>query len=660
MSVPTAGNFAYNGCWLPFRVVEGFEQQDVYEGTRYVCTRKVLTVSALLSPDIPNLLRPGEDMSSALTRIQHCLEQPRKRLEVLFSDGFLISAGPEDDVEHGPMPEVLNVVSLPGSRNAVVRFRVTCHQRKCPENPAADTGITYLAWKDAATIDASFVTTRRRSGQIWFASNFLEKNKKTPDDFQWACIPGIPRGFVREHKYYAMEESGLRAFFEVEDRQVHYLPPAPAVRASGRFELVAGENGAKLFGQCSVKLIGEPEGNNEALKATAIAVAMRRIEQENPAMANGRMLITGTVGGELYENSAEVSLRAVMAPRRQPDALKYYHGWGESLGTVAGSLLFPGVFGLGQILGSDKQVGAVPNPTDPVRIPGGLVKVGTERTPLYSERDRAQSPDPGLRGPAGLRLLGAILNEPCMPNATFTLSELRTGSDPKTQATAPGGKTGGERGKATPPPLVVHVVPNLTQQMTASAAAQNAAATVGEGFTYSDFRLSLKYTKDFNISDQAEQVPNGKTAVIKLGATKVYLMVTYTAERIGAMPEAPNEDPVDPNFVLKEHDWDPGTMTVAPDSTTLIYRTSGVMKYVAKDPALCQFAAPVPAWVNDLAGLEPTVTIFDGPVLYDPTPRQNAELRTVPIAGGTLPKWWQNVLYYFARKASTVKRRLPG
>jgi hypothetical protein len=114
-------------------------------------------------------------------------------------------------------------------------------------------------------------------------------------------------------------------------------------------------------------------------------------------------------------------------------------------------------------------------------------------------------------------------------------------------------------------------------------------------------------------------------------------VVKWTAERVGEPPDIPTTETGDSNVELIGSKWDPVTIDVGQDLTTVVYRASGVYTFGFVDPSKAELGAMVPPWVMRLMGKIPRAVILGGPKVVDPAGTR--ELRTFPPGSSVLGEW---------------------
>ncbi len=288
-----------------------------------------------------------------------------------------------------------------------------------------------------------------------------------PDSFRGLVTPPIPAGFTRESSRYALQKDGLRIQYEFVDKEAYFLPPRGAFKASGSYRETCS-NGATRFAEVQVSLTGDVRSNRRELLAMAISIAVQRLDRSGIARADktGRWLATGAFEEDLYNPKVSVHLRAMLKPGPAPadgkgqvsPGLKGPEGrviqWAAGRGVEVGGVI-GGLGGIAAAVGRGLLDSGLGKPKEAVSVPGkpSLLGGGWGELPFGSYQ--GISPDPGIRGTAGLTLLAAALNDPCLNQAILNaeLSSGRATGAPilLPQNQDPGGSRGGGAGATTRP-----------------------------------------------------------------------------------------------------------------------------------------------------------------------------------------------------------------
>jgi hypothetical protein len=438
--------FSYNGITIPYPKTTDVSDEPVYENGDYLYTKWTFRIEGVV---FTGAYGGSEAAPTAFARIEHYLEQPRKRLTYTINGVKILDVAATagvtgiGDVANGPLPEVLSIFRVDGGAAIWVSFRVTAHVRNCPGGPTQ----TYLSnrWQETLTIDDECRTTRTRQGDIILRSDF----GAAPDSFRGLVTPPIPNGFLRESSSYQLQKDGLRIQYQFVDREVYILPPRGTFKAAATYKETC-TTGAVRHAEVNASIVGDFRSNRRDLLALAVTIAVQRLNRSGIARndKSGRWLATGAFEENLYEPKVAVSIRAMLKP-------------GPAISDGKGKLVpspalnnpgaFAGVPGIpaGRLEAVFPRMEGVNAPGKPSVINGGwgMIPFGSDGT----------SPDPGVRGTAGLRLLAAALNDPCL-NQTVLNATLSGGTGSASfpvllpQNQDPASSSGGGAGATNPPP----------------------------------------------------------------------------------------------------------------------------------------------------------------------------------------------------------------
>lgn len=437
----------YNGITLPFVKTDDFSSTAIYDETAYRYTEHQISVTSVVSS---SLLGTGlESWDDTITRIRHTLLTPRRLLGYFLDSAAAtptIGVSPETDLAGGPMPVSCDVIPT-GATTAIVRFTVKCHTRDCNDVSLAFQP-KYLSnrWKEYVDIDATdFRTIYTRSGTLRIRPDL----GYSADDFRGIVTPPLRPGFTPHgQSKYEVSEDGLSLSYTCQQKEIWAVAPKPAVSASGTFQTIS-QDAAKIFGEVSVKLVGDTATSKVLLTQMAVAVAMDRIRRANPVADSktGYMYLTGGIKEEMWDPVVSVHFRVMLKPAKIGGMSARAK---EIINTAAsrGVGLVQGLSGINLALwllgvgGNAPKSGDAPTQTAPgaakpnvtqetakaiaeklrpggpklenEAVPKSVGVLGFGEYPLLGDPNRNSPPDPGLRSTAGLRLAAAALNDPCL------------------------------------------------------------------------------------------------------------------------------------------------------------------------------------------------------------------------------------------------------
>lgn len=123
---------------------------------------------------------------------------------------------------------------------------------------------------------------------------------------------------------------------------------------------------------------------------------------------------------------------------------------------------------------------------------------------------------------------------------------------------------------------------------------------------YTDAQLNNKYEKDRHIYMLGMTSPGGfqgaSVAFVQLAAPTLLWISRWTLCSFFSQPKSPNPISNNPDWILMDDHYEPGTVIVGPDGVTPLYRISGTYVYGHRNPAEVtvnniNFARP--PWLED-------------------------------------------------------------
>lgn len=153
-----------------------------------------------------------------------------------------------------------------------------------------------------------------------------------------------------------------------------------------------------------------------------------------------------------------------------------------------------------------------------------------------------------------------------------------------------------------PPAVVNFSDPNLLGTQDFKALYQQVDSTSA---VFEDYRVINRYEKDYHTYMLGITSPLGyqgaSAAFTRLARPTVLWIADWTASKAGDVPEIPDRDPADPNWILLDEHLEPALITLKPDGITPVYRISGCYVYgcLTVFEELNQNAIiPCPPWLN--------------------------------------------------------------
>lgn len=151
-------------------------------------------------------------------------------------------------------------------------------------------------------------------------------------------------------------------------------------------------------------------------------------------------------------------------------------------------------------------------------------------------------------------------------------------------------------------------VPNVTvsvgQIQASDFNANYKTPTVGK--TTTDYRIRNRFVRKSNRYAAGITSPNGfqgaSVAFFQLAAPTLIWVSEWTACRMGEIPDVPDSESRDANWVLLDEYVEPYMTSPGPDGVTFVYRISGVYTYGKKNPSkvatVMDVGFALPPWVE--------------------------------------------------------------
>ncbi len=664
----------YNGLTLPFQNTSGYRQVPVLENGHYVRTDHDITVKSVLTPH--TICLPGESFTAALARVKHLLERPRQSLYVFFDSPIPYINAPGADAHDGPTPTLIDLHQFAGLDSAHLTLNVKVATRDCPNTGDPGPAWTYHAWKESIDIDDEHATTVTRTGLLRLRGDRLDRFERSgkgwvlnasADAFRGFVSPGVPDWFVRTRSHYDVQEDGLALRYTFTDTEQYAMPPAPAVKAAGRYTL-SSSNGAKMYAQVNYTLTGRmdagdhrdaqrpggfpPSTGKQRLLETCIAVAMNRLKRGNsPPGSKGRWLITGEVSSDEYKPSVSVTLRTIVVPPKTTQQVQ-----GVAMTPVGAAF---GGLGAGRATGiiaaveeAARRARAAGGKGENDELPRGLARLGWDIPPLHYDSPAVEV---GRGSAPLLKLVAKAMQDPCLELSVFG-GELRqrepfrppvfspvpvagspnSGTETPTESDSPG-RQSADQLQAVAWAILASI--GFVGVLADPLAEEDSSA---DGRVWTSVELRPRYHKGMGRIPRTEQRLGGLTRVIQVSAPSVRHVVEWSAERVGAPPEVPPEEHPDPNFTLLDSHWVPGVVDIGADGVTPIFTASGRYEYAVVDPSKLEAGAVFTPAAAEVYGRGTAPVLAGGPVLIDPT-------STAVLTTGDQERWEQELQKWAGR-----------
>lgn len=400
----------YNGIALPYPDITSFSQDAVYDDshTDRILTQTTLGVQFLVNTNYTSLLAPdlapgGVPATSSpvdiMNRIRDRLLAPRRQLIIQFNSKNLVPPSQDGllgtvDADNGPQPNSCSYLQVT-SNLFLMSFSITARHWQNPNPNGVNTNnkpgspVLNNRWTETVSIDDCNYATRTRAGKFiirsdnaqgWVASQAMSQ----------MCVVAVPSGFLRQSSSYTVDPSGLAISYNVTDKEVYLMPPAPAHKASGEFTVFTTNNGHQRFCRCRVALEGMKTTPKAQLIRTAVIIAATKCFMAK-AMGDDEKGYTNLtnfhIKTDLYDNSVEVYLETMAK------AFTLAEGGGRVAGVA------------------------------------GLEYKTIATAPFYSEPG-APTPSYYLRGSSSIPLVAAAYYDPNLAGAKMNGVQLNTGLVP--------------------------------------------------------------------------------------------------------------------------------------------------------------------------------------------------------------------------------------
>jgi hypothetical protein len=348
----------YNGVILPYANCTQFSQEavdDEESHTDWYCTKFDITVQSVIHYDYLATLCAGNSNLVALLSVSPPptvadlmkavrVELLRRRRTLSFTfNGVQLIAQPQSglpgsvDAKNGPMPQSCTVTALTNT-SFIVTYRVVAHYW---ENNTLDTtntppaagrntnnpgnAVLFNRWTERVEMDSRMYSRRSRQGKYAIRSD--NSQGLTADQLRnsFATV-GVSNGFLRDSSNYTLTPDGLAIQYNVVDREVFKMPPAPAYEAEGEYTEFYNRGGAIRFGEVRVKLKGAVFTPQADLLTACVNVAVNKIllgqigatVRTQGALRSATdavsVLEKGSIRVSLYDNEVEVRITVMFAP----------------------------------------------------------------------------------------------------------------------------------------------------------------------------------------------------------------------------------------------------------------------------------------------------------------------------------------------------------
>lgn len=520
----------YNGITLTHVSTRSIEFVPVLsdDGMDTLYTKVTFDVSGIVSPPV-SPAAGGENATQTVARIEHYLNQKKAAFQYSVDGQPLVTWLGGPDAKNGPHPKGVRVLQVVGSALYHVSFGIELNINTCQADPR----IPYVShrWSEEVTLDDAARTTKVRRGKIVTRGDVFVN----PDSLRGLVMPPIDNGFLREESRYVLQSDGLALEYSFRDKEQFVMPPAPSWKAEGTY-IESTPTLAERWGEVRLHLRGSKQTDKGELLKTAILVATTKLNRDLFRDDKNVVIMVGAIQENMYEPDITVTIKARLRP-------------------------FPNRFNrLAMDLSrfTDFPLGSQPG------------------------QNPATLPDAGTRGTAGLKLVAAALNDPCLSQTV-----LRTGGSEPSGQSILAGQGAPELAQVT----MRAVLPTDTAALY--------AANPDPGI-YTHYHVAIRTIQNRHML----QLPVGKAGeqpvVVQTAAPTQKKIVSWTAGKIGDAPKLPDPD-LGPNFVLSKSVIDTEEVVPSGDGVNLTYRVAGKYVYFVKNYGQAVLTAGMPPWMNESA-----------------------------------------------------------
>lgn len=535
---------------------------------------------------------------SGAQAIKSALETPRKSCLYSINGQVVVQTGGGAhpgviDAHLGPWPQKASCVPV-SSGTFMVECGFDVAVVECKENcpDSSRDPVVSIRWTQSETIDETWHSRITTRGRLIVRSDLLQQ----ADNFRSRCTPGLLSDYRRLSAEYTLSPSGTELDFAFVDLEVDFMPPALAVKASGRFTVLV-TSGAQRMGQVDLKLTGVKGARRGDLLRKAITMGYAKLQLEGLMVP----VINGSFAEDLFVNEIEISMQAILQPMINAGGIVAETSGGIAVGVGAGGLAGFAIAGPpGAIIGGLIGGGvAAFLPSDPPAVVGAAADAANRPPQVLKapgEMPGVVSPVNGLRPPDRVRLAhltAAAFRDPCACLAAATETTM-TATTPTTTTLSTSPIT------PTPPGT-----PPATYKRTPLPPLPTGPAVVADPFPYDHYKVESTYSFDSG----KLQMPgtgvgpnaNKSTFLTRTGQIAT-LQVVWTASRRGVPPVLPSFNTPDPNYVPMKASISPMEVEPSADNINMKFTVSGAYVYGVEDPAKITILCPVPPFLSDAAG----------------------------------------------------------
>lgn len=266
------------------------------DGISLLTTQQRISGTALISAtnDYPIELQ----MKSVSARFN----EPRRGLKITVGSNVLVdtisgtsTAESKDDL-NGPLPR-FEFTEVVGANAILVSFTIVLHRRQA-ETSYQLADVIGHRWVQRWTYDEVGLAKRQVAGTLTVKANATEPNNPSiatspafsaisgsgkgpnPDAYRLLVVPLLPTGFRRIRQEFAVDETGTKLIYTIDDQEFTRGLPAPLKTGEASFswakdvDTVEGMLGTKVF---EIEVTGEKNVPPVDLLAAAVTISKNRI-----------------------------------------------------------------------------------------------------------------------------------------------------------------------------------------------------------------------------------------------------------------------------------------------------------------------------------------------------------------------------------------------
>lgn len=209
-----------------------------------------------------------------------------------------------DEVNNGPKPLMLKIVSVANDRMLKIEWSVEVCVAECVGGSTFASGILSNRWSMQDTIDSNFYTTRRISGRVRTRSALTN-----PHNYRALVLPPLDDGFRRESATFGATADGLYLEYVFVDREVAFAAPFPATSWSLTHRETCGP-AIEGYGEVHITLSGPRNADKFQMIGVAAAIIQSRLLPRNFFILPTIKELSVTDNCSTEENSIEVHATA--------------------------------------------------------------------------------------------------------------------------------------------------------------------------------------------------------------------------------------------------------------------------------------------------------------------------------------------------------------